>query len=122
MTMVLDEAGRPRLARDQATSDVALESAGSAVSWGAIIGGAVAAAAVSLLLLLLGSGIGLTVVSPWGTGASLTTVAASALIWMIVVHWIGSAVGGYLTGRLRTPWAGVHAHEVTFRDTANGFL
>ena len=35
------------------------------MSWGAIIAGAVVAAAVSLILLVLGSGLGLAVVSPW---------------------------------------------------------
>jgi len=41
-------------------------------------------------------------------------------IWFIVVQWISSAFGGYLTGRTRTKWVGVHSHEVTFRDTAHG--
>jgi hypothetical protein len=35
---------------------------------------------------------------------------------------VASALGGYLTGRLRTKWALVHTDEVYFRDTANGFL
>ena len=35
---------------------------------------------------------------------------------------ISSAVGGYLAGRLRTKWAGIHTTEVQFRDTAHGFL
>ncbi len=39
-----------------------------------------------------------------------------------MVQWLASALGGYLTGRLRTKWVGVHTHEVFFRDTANGFL
>jgi hypothetical protein len=43
-------------------------------------------------------------------------------IWLIVVQWISSALGGYLTGRLRTKWTGVHSDEVHFRDTAHGFL
>ena len=30
--------------------------------------------------------------------------------------------GGYVAGRLRTRWVGVHTHEVFFRDTAHGFL
>jgi hypothetical protein len=42
--------------------------------------------------------------------------------WLIVMHWLASGLGGYLTGRLRTKWAGLHTHEVFFRDTANGFL
>jgi hypothetical protein len=43
-------------------------------------------------------------------------------IWLIVMHWLASGLGGYLTGRLRTKWAGLHTDEVFFRDTANGFL
>jgi hypothetical protein len=35
---------------------------------------------------------------------------------------ISSAVGGYLAGRLRTKWTGVHSDEVYFRDTAHGLL
>src|SRR5438874_10361074 len=99
------------------------ESAVSAVSWPAIIGGAFVAAAVSVLLLALGSGIGLASVSPWlGSNPSPTTFTAMAAIWLIIVQWISSGLGGYLTGRLRTKWVELHTHEVFFRDTANGFL
>ena len=99
------------------------ESPSSGVAWGAVIGGAFAAAALSLILLALGSGFGLASVSPWsGSGASLTTFTVATAIWLIVVQWLASALGGYPTGRLRTKWAGVHTHEVFFRDTANGFL
>ena len=100
-----------------------LEARSSAVAWPAIIGGAFAAAAVSLLLLTLGSGIGLASVSPWsGAGVSATTFTVTAAIWLIVVQWLASAMGGYLTGRLRTKWVDMHTHEVFFRDTAHGFL
>jgi hypothetical protein len=43
-------------------------------------------------------------------------------IWLIIVQWLSSGLGGYLTGRLRTKWVGIHTHEVFFRDTAHGFL
>jgi hypothetical protein len=43
-------------------------------------------------------------------------------IWLVIVQWLSSALGGYLTGRLRTKWVGVHTHEVFFRDTAHGLL
>ena len=43
-------------------------------------------------------------------------------MWLIVVQWLSSGFGGYLTGRLRTKWVDVHTHEVFFRDSANGFL
>ena len=104
-------------------SDIGVESSTPALAWGPVIGGAVAAAAASILLLLLGSGVGLTMVSPWaGESASFTAVSVTAAIWFVVVQWLASALGGYLTGRLRTKWAGIHTDEVFFRDTAHGFL
>ena len=99
------------------------ESHSSGVSWGAVIGGAFVAAAFYLILLALGAGLGLSSVSPWSNaGLSRSTVGAAAIIWLIVIEIVASALGGYLTGRLRTKWAQVHTDEVYFRDTANGFL
>jgi hypothetical protein len=100
-----------------------VESSSSAVSWGPIVAGAFAASTLTFILMLLGSGLGLTMVSPWsGSGASVTTFAASTAVWLVVVQWLSSGVGGYLTGRLRTRWVGVHTDETYFRDTAHGFL
>jgi hypothetical protein len=46
----------------------------SGVSWPAVAAGAVAALAVTLLLIAFGTGLGMTVVSPWsGSGVSATT-------------------------------------------------
>jgi hypothetical protein len=99
------------------------ESSSTAVSWGPIIAGAFAACTLTFILMLLGSGLGLTMVSPWsGSGASVTTFAVSTAVWLIVVQWLSSGVGGYLAGRLRTKWVGIHTDEVFFRDTAHGFL
>lgn len=95
----------------------------SAVSWPAIFAGAAAATAVTVLLLTLGSGIGLSSVSPWrDAGASAGTLAVGAVVWLIVVQWVSSGFGGYIAGRLRTRWTGVHTDEVFFRDTAHGFV
>lgn len=100
-----------------------VESSKSAMSWGPIFGGAFASVGTTLILLLLGSGVGLTMVSPWsGQSASGATIGYSAGIWLVVVAWLSSAIGGYLTGRLRTKWAAVHSNEVFFRDTAHGFI
>jgi hypothetical protein len=99
------------------------ESSSTAVSWGPIVAGAFAASTLTLILMLLGSGLGLTMVSPWsGLSTSVTTFAASTAAWLIIVQWLSSAAGGYLAGRLRTKWVGVHTDEVFFRDTAHGFL
>lgn len=100
-----------------------VESSKSAMAWGPIFGGAAAAIGVTLILLLLGSGVGLTMVSPWsGQSSSLGTVGVTAAIWLVVVQWLSSGLGGYITGRLRTKWAAVHTDEVFFRDTAHGFI
>lgn len=102
---------------------VPTESSRTAVSWGPVIAGALVASTVTSILMLLGTGLGLTAVSPWtGAGASVTTIAVSTAIWLVVVQWLSSAMGGYLTGRLRTKWVAVHSDEVFFRDTAHGFL
>jgi hypothetical protein len=95
----------------------------SGVSWGAVIAGAVVAAALSLSLLALGTGIGLSSVSPWANvGASASAVGWTAIAWLVLMQIIASSMGGYLTGRLRLRWVRVHTHEVYFRDTAHGFL
>lgn len=99
------------------------ESSVSAVTWPAIFGGAFVAAAASIVLVALGSGLGLASVSPWrDSGASATEVAWMTAAWLIVVQWLSAGLGGYLAGRLRTKWANVHTHEVFFRDTAHGFI
>ncbi len=102
---------------------MAITNTEGAVSWGAVFAGAVGAAVLSLMLLVLGTGLGLAAVSPWGNdGASGTTVGVSGIVWITVVQLLAAALGGYLAGRLRTRWVTVHTHEVFFRDTAHGFL
>ncbi|MEA3037796.1 MAG: hypothetical protein QOE79_309 [Sphingomonadales bacterium] len=99
------------------------ESKGSAVSWSAVTAGTVAAIALTLTLLTIGSAFGLGSISPWpGVGAKPTTFTIGAGIWLIVTQWLSAALGGYLTGRLRVRWHGLHTDEVMFRDTAHGLL
>ena len=82
------------------------ESPVSAISWAAIFGGAVAAASLTVVLVLLGAGFGLSSISAWpNSGASATTFTIGAGIWLIIVQWIASGTGGFITGRLRTKWA-----------------
>jgi hypothetical protein len=95
----------------------------SGVSWASIAAGAVAAAAVSLALLALGSGLGLSSISPWAdSGISASTFKNAAGIYLVIVAVMSSAIGGYLAARLRTKWTGLHTNEVFFRDTAHGFI
>src|ERR1700675_1363156 len=87
----------------------ASESTAAAVAWGAIIAGAFGIASIGLMLVALGSGFGLASVSPWpNSGVSATTFGVMTAIWLIVVQWVSSALGGYLAGRLRTKWTGLH--------------
>lgn len=95
----------------------------SAVSWAAVFAGAAGATSLSLVLFLLGTGIGLAVVSPWsGDGASAEAIGISTILWITFVQLAASVLGGYLAGRLRSRWVTVHTNEVYFRDTAHGFL
>src|ERR1700736_5535580 len=93
------------------------------VSWPAVTAGAVVSCALTLVLLAFGLGLGLSVVSPWtGAGVSATTFKIGTGLYLVVIAMLASSIGGYLAGRLRTRWIGVHSDEVYFRDTAHGFI
>lgn len=95
----------------------------SPLNWGAIIAGAIVATVATLILMLVGSGFGLTMISPWSSqSASAATVLVSAAVWLVVVQWVSSCLGGYIAGRLRRRWTAVHSDEVVFRDSAHGLL
>jgi hypothetical protein len=95
----------------------------SGVSWSAVLAGGFVTAALSLILLALGTGLGFASVSVWsGAGASASTIGTAAIFWFILIQILSASMGGYLAGRLRTKWAGIHTDEVYFRDTAHGFL
>ena len=95
----------------------------TSVSWGAILAGAVAAAALSFVLLILGFGLGLSIVSPWdGRGVSAAAIGVTGILWITFTQIAASGLGGYLVGRLRTRWTDVQADEVYFRDTAHGLV
>ncbi|EGF92366.1 hypothetical protein ABI_08020 [Asticcacaulis biprosthecium C19] len=100
-----------------------IESSQSAVTWPAIFAGAVAATGVTLALLPLGSALGFASFSIWTLNArDAAEFTFGAAIWLVVMQWLSSFIGGYLAGRLRVKWAGIHADEVFFRDTAHGLL
>jgi hypothetical protein len=100
-----------------------LESAGSGIHWGAILGGAAAAAAISLILIPLGTALGFSSFSVFTMNTnSVIVFTAGWAIWLVVMQWASSFIGGYIAGRLRVRWADLHSDEVFFRDTAHGFL
>src|ERR1700735_4702051 len=104
-------------------TSVISEANSSGMSWAAVIGGGLVTAALSLILLALGTGLGLSSVSFWSNvGASSSSVGTAAIGWLILMEIMSSSMGGYLAGRLRTKWTSIHSDEVYFRDTAHGFL
>ena len=110
-------------AKGERVPEASVESSASAVEWPAIAAGALAAVGVSIIISTLASGAGLAWVRPWSfAGASPATFGVAAAIGLIVTQWIASALGGYLTGRLRIKWVGIRTEEIFFRDTAHGFL
>jgi len=99
-----------------AAADPSLFHGKSAASWPSIIAGAFVATSATLVLMTLGSGIGLASISPWHNhGVSVTTFAITGAIWLILTQWISAGLGGYIAGRLRTRWIGTHTHEVFFQ-------
>ncbi|MBR0651106.1 hypothetical protein GXW78_15650 [Roseomonas terrae] len=100
-----------------------VESDVSAVSWAAIIAGGLTAVAATLILTMVSAGVGFASISPWsGEGAAASTIAIGSVVALVIVQWISSGLGGYVAGRLRTTWTGLHRDEVFFRDTVHGLL
>jgi len=91
-------------------------------SWSAAIAGAFAATAVTLIIVALGSGIGLSFASPYGSGPSATSLTIAAAVWLVMAQTMGFAAGGYLAGRLRSPAYDGVIGETTFRDAAEGMV
>lgn len=97
------------------------------LEWGPVILGALGASAISVVLLTFGAALGLTVVSPYpfaGISAKGLAILAGTYAALVAVASFGA--GGYLAGRLRTPWgAGARPPgelvETHFRDGSYGF-
>jgi hypothetical protein len=99
------------------------EANSSGVSWSAVVAGGFVTAALSLILLALGTGLGLSSLSFLANvGSSTGTIGRAAIGWLILTELMSSSMGGYLAGRLRTKWTVIYSDEVYFRDTAHGFL
>lgn len=79
------------------TRDVAI--CASRVSWGSLFSGVLTALSISLLLALLGSALGFSMIAPWaqrpvgGVGTTMTIWTAAALL-------ISLLAGGFVAGRL----------------------
>ena len=106
-----DELGRRRASPGTSIQTEAQSVQASAVSWGSILAGATAAASLALILTMLGTGLGLSAVSPWAyEGISAKAFGISGILWLTITQLIAAGVGGYLAGRLRTRWI-VHSRR-----------
>jgi hypothetical protein len=94
----------------------------SAVSWSAVIAGALTALAVSIIIIALGSGIGFAMASPFSYSPSAGTLTVLGAVWLVFAQAVGYATGGFVAGRLRANPSAVHSDEVKFRDGANGLV
>ena len=82
-------------------ADRTFVAAGRRVSWGAIFAGVVLAVAVQLLLGILGTGIGLSMVDPVeGTTPGATGFGIGAGLYWLVTTVIALGAGGYAAARL----------------------
>lgn len=92
------------------------------LEWGPVIAGAIGAAAISFVLLTFGSALGLSAISPYPyRGLSVPTFLVVATLYIALVQVCSYAAGGYLAGRMRSPWVDGAEAERHFRDGAHGF-
>ena len=95
----------------------------SYVDWPAILGGSVFALALSFLLISFGTGLGLSLSSPYrGEGISMRWFAIASGIWLAWVTVTAFGAGGYLAGRMRRRAGDATATEVEARDGGHGLL
>jgi hypothetical protein len=96
--------------------------AGPYVDWGPIILGTLGALAIMVVLMTFGGALGLSVTSaqPYA-GLSAKALAVLAGLYAVLVHVASFSAGGYLAGRLRTPWVTSDTVESHFRDGGHGF-
>lgn len=108
---------------EQTTISAAPVGGARDVSWGAIFSGVFIAAAAYVALLILGTGLGFTVVSAWNfqdytTGA----IGGTALVWIVLTQIISLGGGGYVAGRLASEANNQRNQGTHFYDIAHGLL
>jgi amino acid transporter len=92
------------------------------LEWGPIILGALGVLAIMIVLLTFGAALGLSAVSPHPyAGLSGTVLAILAALYGALAHVASFSAGGYLAGRMRSPWVAGEAVEQHFRDGSHGF-
>lgn len=74
------------------------------VSWGAIIAGAIVAVSTVISLGFLGAGIGLWAVEPGGDPDSISGMATTGAVYLVIAQLVALFVGGYLASRMSAAW------------------
>jgi hypothetical protein len=93
------------------------------VDWPAIFGGAVVGSAVAFVLGTFGTGLGLSLVSPYrGEGMPAWGLVVGIGLWTLWVSGTSFMAAGYITGRLRRRVPDVSTHEAHIRDGAHGII
>ena len=93
------------------------------IRWTPVIAGALAAAALAFVLHGFAAAVGLAVSStaPTWRDASIALWLLSG-IYVIAVALASYGLGGYIAGRMRTPYRDWSADDVETRDGAHGLL
>ncbi|MEH5143178.1 CAP-Gly protein [Enterobacter cloacae] len=77
------------------------------ISWGSIIAGVITSVAVSLLLTMLGTSIGLALLSPQDNDI-INGADKTVLIWSVVSFIVSLGCGGFVAGRLAGKDGAIH--------------
>ncbi len=95
---------------------------GRYLEWGPIVVGTLGTLAILTVLMTFGAALGLSVTSaqPYA-GLSGKAVAILSGVYAVLVHVASFSAGGYLAGRMRTPWVTPDLEERNFRDGGYGF-
>lgn len=94
-----------------------------AISWPAIIAGALVALAASIFLTLLAAGFGYALsANGLASRRSLAAFTPEVGAAAVAIQVVSAGLGGYLAGRLRHHWLSAHSDEAHFRDTAQGLI
>ncbi len=91
------------------------------VDWPAIFAGAFIASAIAVLFTAFGSGLGLTMTSPY-EGPTPHLFYPLLALWVLWITVSSFAAGGYVAGRLRRRVGDASPHEVHIRDAAHGLI
>ncbi len=88
-------------------------------SWTAAFTGALAATGIALLLMLIGAGVGLSLISPYAAHDDNVAFLTGGAIYFLVAQAFGFAVGGHIAGRMIGPAADI-THEENFHAGLHG--